>query len=119
VAWAVPGDGRLKTRSVATGQRSAFNREGIYPEFAPTGTHLAYIKGNPGPIYTAEFDGSDGRLVASAFYNGPLSWTSDGKFVLAQRATNNVYEVIDAVAGATYPLPFPIGANARVRPTMR
>lgn len=119
IAWAVPGDGRMKTRSVGTGVRTAFNREGIWPAWAPSGTRLAYIKGNPGPIYTAELDGSDDRLVASGVFNGPLSWSSDGKFILAPRATTSRYELIDVATGATYVLPFAIGPYAVLKPAVK
>lgn len=120
VAWHVPGDGRMKTRNIQSGVRTALNREGISPQFAPTGTRIAYIKGNPGPLYTADLDGSNDRLIASSFYSGPLSWSADGKYIFAYRgaqfAPGSNYELIEEATGKTFPLPFNLGFSGVLRP---
>lgn len=121
MAWYLPGDGRMKTRDVQTGARTALNREGYTPQFAPTGTRIAYIKGNPGPLYTADLDGSNDRLVATGLLNGPLSWSPDGKYIFVHvgeffGSAPAHYELIEEATGKRFPLPNNIGPNAVLRP---
>ena len=117
VAWQLSGI--MKTRNIATGTRLGFEREGYAPAWAPTGMRIAYIKGNPGPIYSSEFNGTDDRLIAPGVYGGPLTWTPDGKLLLAFRyisGTVMFYEMVDPISGTTFPMKYKIGDYAVVRP---
>lgn len=105
IAWHVPGTGIVVSRSVATGARDAFRREGYWPAAAPAGTRLAYIKGNPGPMYTSEFDGSGDQLIEPGLWSGPISWSPDRKYLMAVRTTSfntQQQELIEVATGKTY-----------------
>ena len=103
-------DGNLRTRNIATGVRTAFNpREGFYPAWAPTGTRFAWTNGMGGTLFTSEYDGSETRVISTDQWLGPLSWTTDGKFILGYHIINATLirpDLIDVATGAIYPIPF-------------
>lgn len=120
VAYTETNGGTTNVRNISTGVRTPFNREAYSAAWAPTGTRLAYIKGNPGPLYTAEYDGSGDRLISAGYISGPLSWSIDGKYILAFRhepaAGPTYYELIEVATGVRYKLPFNVGAHAVLKP---
>lgn len=116
-------NGNLRTRNIATGVRTAFNpREGFFPAWAPTGTRFAWTNGMGGTLFTSEHDGSDTRVISSDQWLGPLSWTTDGKYLLGYHIVNPSLirpDLIDVATGAIYPLPFKTQQDLVLQPVVK
>ena len=90
-------------RDMVTGQETALGTYASAMEFSPDGKRLAFI--DLSGLTIVNVDGSaplkvDGRAVAA----GELTWTADGKWLLARDATGVI--LVNAAAGQRVSVPF-------------
>jgi Tol biopolymer transport system component len=99
-------NGGIRVLDVATKAVSSWTAPGSNPSWSPDGTEIAFVSGNTLSIIRA--DGSSTRTLNTLgrFYlDGPVSWSSDGKYLVA-RSSYNAYDLVDVQTGVSLPLQY-------------
>jgi hypothetical protein len=99
--------GILRVFDVATRTVSSWSVGGSHSAWSPDGKQIAFIS-TSGLLSLVNPDGTGARaLVASRTYSdAPISWTTDGKFILARYGGTGAWELVDTRDGSSLPLPF-------------
>lgn len=101
----------VHVRAIATGARTPLHVVGHFPRWSPAGDVIAYVRGtNEGPIRLVRPDGTGDRAVTVDTFDGPLAWSPDGRYIVAQRAAG-LLELIEVSTGARLVLPFTAGLS--------
>lgn len=98
----------IRVLDVATKTLATWTVPGTSPSWSPDGTEIAYVSVAQN-ITVVRADGSSSRTLTGGrtYLNGPVSWTADGKYLLA-RSASNVYDLIDTKTGIALPLIYAI-----------
>jgi Tol biopolymer transport system component len=109
VAWATDretGDVfnlRLQVLDVETGAIRSLGVAGTGPRWSPIGEWIAF--GRDAYLYVVRPDGTGLRQVSSYGYEPWVSWSPDGRWLVAERY-GPVIDVIEVETGLTLPLGF-------------
>ncbi|MEP6733128.1 MAG: hypothetical protein ABJE10_20970 [bacterium] len=108
VAFAAgPYGGVIKVLDVATLALSSLPVRGTNPSWSPDGTVIAFVS-DFFTLSTIRPDGSSLRTINTpgrSYTDGPVSWTPDGKFLMARSFTGR-YDIVDVQTGAVLPLQY-------------
>ena len=98
----------IKVLDVAT-KAVSWSSPGASPSWSPDGTEIAFVNSQALSIIRA--DGTSVRIINTErpYGSSPLSWTSDGKFLLARPSNSTYYDLVDVQTGAYLPLPYARG----------
>jgi len=99
----------IKVLDVATRSVASWSVSGLNPRWAPDGTQIAFLEYYGGRIMLVRPDGTGVRALTDpsvVFTDEPMSWSADGKFILAR--IQDRFAVVDVATGVTIPLPHTI-----------
>ena len=104
----------LRVLDITRGVVSRIDVPGHSPAWSPTGDEIAYVDvRSDGVIRAMKPDGSGIRQVSAtnARYQRGLTWSSDGRWIVARNDGTNRLDLIEAASGRTLPLPFTAGMH--------
>lgn len=98
VVYQVPGGdlGLIAAMNVSTQTITSLGVTGTFPTFSPDGSQIAFFGANPGGakgVFVMNADGTSVRQLSpinQAYHAFGLSWSPDGKWIVAAATTNNV-----------------------------
>lgn len=102
----------LRVLDVATGAVSRIDIPGHSPAWSPVGDDIAYVDLAAGsPIRIMRADGTGIRQVSAPGvpYRRGLTWSPDGRYLVAHNESTGLLELLDATTGVTLPLPYSRG----------
>lgn len=108
---AFQASGGIRVLDVATKTVSTWAAQGTSPAWSPDGTAIAFVS-NAQALTIISADGTTVRTlntVGRQYGGWPMSWTSDGKYLLARPSNSNFYDIVDAQNGNSVPLPYAAG----------
>jgi Tol biopolymer transport system component len=103
--------GTIHVMDVATKTVASWSVPGTYPVWSPTGTQIAWMTPIGGAIMMPNADGIGVRALtppALRYQEEPMSWSSDGKWLVARGATLLI-EMVDTSTGRALPVGFTTG----------
>jgi Tol biopolymer transport system component len=110
----VNGTSVIQVLDVATKSLSSWAAPGTNPAWSPDGTEIAFVS-NAQALTIIHADGTSVRTIDTAgrLYGGwPMSWTSDGKYLLARpNVYTDTYDIIDVQTGTYLPLQYAVGLH--------
>jgi Tol biopolymer transport system component len=104
----------MRVLDITRGVVSRIDVPGHSPAWSPTGDEIAYVDvRSDGVIRAMKPDGSGIRQVSAtnARYQRGLTWSSDGRWIVARNDGTNRLDLIEAASGRTLPLPFTAGMH--------
>lgn len=103
VAFVTTGT-NIKVFDYATKTTSTWSVPGQHPSWSPDGSRIAYVPQFGGTLRLVNADGTNQRVVgpSNRSYNeGPISWSSDSKWLLARGTT---WDLVEVETGIVIPL---------------
>lgn len=95
----------LMVRDMATGQALPIARDPELPRWSPAGDLIAYVSyDGRADVHAVQPDGNGLRTIASGFHDPGLSWSPDGKWLVAAQYGGGL-ELIRVADGERLPIP--------------
>lgn len=101
----------IRVFDYATKSVSGWSVPGQHPSWSPDGSRIAYVPQSGGLLRVINADGSNGRPITQSdrtYVEGPISWSSDSKWILARRGGGPL-DLVDVETGIALPLPYTNG----------
>jgi WD40 repeat protein len=98
----------IRVFDYATKTVSGWSVAGQYASWSPDGSRIAYIPSFGGVLRVVNADGTNQRLVGPSdrtYVDGPISWSSDSKWLLARRNLGPL-DLVEVETGIALPLPY-------------